>query len=70
MHYRQLGKSGLRTSVIGLGTNQFGGKVDQAGVNEIISGATKLSQVQANAKAADWQLSADELSAVNTALNG
>ena len=29
-------------SVIGLGTNQFGGKVDQAGVNEIIDGALDL----------------------------
>ena len=36
MEYRQLGKSGLRVSTIGLGTNQFGGKVDQAGVNEIV----------------------------------
>ncbi len=42
MEYRQLGKSGLRVSVIGLGTNQFGGKVDQAGVNTIIDGALDL----------------------------
>lgn len=42
MQYRQLGNSGLRVSVIGLGTNQFGGKVDQAGVNEIIDGALDL----------------------------
>jgi aryl-alcohol dehydrogenase-like predicted oxidoreductase len=42
MQYRQLGNSGLRTSVLGLGTNQFGGKVDQAGVNEIIAGALDL----------------------------
>ncbi|HMN28326.1 MAG TPA: aldo/keto reductase [Caldilineaceae bacterium] len=42
MHYRQLGNSGLRVSVIGLGTNQFGGKVDQAGVNEIIEGCADL----------------------------
>ena len=42
MHYRQLGNSGLRVSVIGLGTNQFGGKVDQAGVNEVIAGALDL----------------------------
>ncbi len=42
MHYRQLGNSGLRVSVIGLGTNQFGGKVDQAGVNEIVDGSIDL----------------------------
>lgn len=37
--YRQLGKSGLRVSVLGLGTNQFGGKVDEKGVAEIIHAA-------------------------------
>lgn len=42
MEYRQLGSSGLRVSAIGLGTNQFGGKVDQAGVDEIIAGAVGL----------------------------
>ncbi len=42
MHYRSLGRSGVQVSVIGLGTNQFGGKVDQAGVNEIIAGALDL----------------------------
>ena len=42
MQYRPLGRSGLQVSAIGLGTNQFGGKVDQAGVNEIIAGALDL----------------------------
>ncbi|MCB0112688.1 MAG: aldo/keto reductase [Caldilineaceae bacterium] len=42
MQYRQLGHSGMRVSVIGLGTNQFGGKVDQAGVNEIVDGCIDL----------------------------
>jgi aryl-alcohol dehydrogenase-like predicted oxidoreductase len=42
MQYRQLGSSGVRVSTIGLGTNQFGGKVDQAGVNELIAGAIDL----------------------------
>jgi aryl-alcohol dehydrogenase-like predicted oxidoreductase len=37
-----LGRSGLQVSTIGLGTNQFGGKVDQTGVNEIIDAALDL----------------------------
>jgi len=42
MQYRQLGSAGVRVSTIGLGTNQFGAKVDQAGVNNIIDAAIDL----------------------------
>jgi len=42
MLYRHLGKSGVKVSAIGLGTNQFGGKVDQEGVNNIIAAALDL----------------------------
>ncbi|MCA9961442.1 MAG: aldo/keto reductase [Anaerolineales bacterium] len=42
MEYRQLGNSGVRVSVIGMGTNQFGGPVDQAGVNTAIDTALDL----------------------------
>ena len=39
MQYRNLGHSGLKVSAIGLGTNQFGGKVDQQAVNDILAAA-------------------------------
>ena len=39
MKYRHLGTSGLKVSVIGLGTNQFGGKVDLATTREILAAA-------------------------------
>ena len=39
MHYRRLGSSGLKVSAIGLGTNQFGGKVDFTTANNIIQAA-------------------------------
>lgn len=39
MHYRHLGRSGLRVSAIGLGTNQFGGKVSAKQAAEIIHAA-------------------------------
>ena len=39
MLYRNLGKSGLKVSTIGLGTNQFGGKVDLPETKNIIAAA-------------------------------
>jgi len=39
MQYRSLGSSGLKVSAIGLGTNQFGGKVDLGITKDIISAA-------------------------------
>jgi aryl-alcohol dehydrogenase-like predicted oxidoreductase len=37
-----MGNTGVRVSAVGLGTNQFGGKVDQEGVNAIIDAALDL----------------------------
>ncbi len=42
MEYRQLGNSGVRVSVIGMGTNQFGGPLDQQGVHDVIDAALDL----------------------------
>ncbi|MEX2160563.1 MAG: aldo/keto reductase [Anaerolineales bacterium] len=42
MQYRHLGKSGLRVSAIGLGTNQIGGKVDAKQAEAIIQAAVDL----------------------------
>jgi aryl-alcohol dehydrogenase-like predicted oxidoreductase len=39
MQFRNLGKSGLKVSSIGLGTNQFGGKVDLNATKNIIAAA-------------------------------
>jgi aryl-alcohol dehydrogenase-like predicted oxidoreductase len=42
MNYRQLGNSGVRVSVIGMGTNQFGGKVEKSAVPAILDAAQDL----------------------------
>ncbi len=42
MLYRKLGNSGLDVSVLGLGTNQFGGKVDEAQTARIIDQAIDI----------------------------
>ena len=42
MEYRQLGTSGVRVSVIGMGTNRFGSIVEQDQVNNIIDKAIDL----------------------------
>ena len=39
MKYRSLGSSGLKVSAIGLGTNQFGGKVDRGTAIDIVHAA-------------------------------
>jgi aryl-alcohol dehydrogenase-like predicted oxidoreductase len=42
MEYRQMGNTGLRVSVIGMGTNQFGRKVPQAMVHDVIDASIDL----------------------------
>lgn len=42
----------------------------QPQVGSVISGATKIEQIQANAKAGDWLLTAEEFTAVNAILAG
>ncbi len=39
MRYRTLGDTGMKVSVVGIGTNQFGGKVSQKQVDEILAAA-------------------------------
>ena len=42
MEYRNLGCAGVKVSVLGIGCNQFGGKVDQAGTKAILHQALDL----------------------------
>jgi len=42
MEYRNLGRSGVKVSTVGLGGNQFGGKVDRAATERIIHHALDL----------------------------
>lgn len=42
MEYRQMGKAGVRVSVLGLGTNRFGTKVTQEDVNNVIDASIDL----------------------------
>ena len=42
MEYRYLGESGLQVSVAGLGTNQFGGRLDVEGTANVVSAALDL----------------------------
>ncbi len=42
MQYRLMDNTGLRVSVVGLGTKRFGRKVDRQGVNAIIDAALDL----------------------------
>jgi aryl-alcohol dehydrogenase-like predicted oxidoreductase len=39
MEYRRLGNSGLKVSVVGLGTNNFGGRTDEAASRRVIDAA-------------------------------
>src|SRR3954453_10690044 len=42
MKFRNLGQSGLRVSTIGLGCNNFGGRLDEAGTQAVIHKALDL----------------------------
>ncbi len=42
MEYRNLGKAGVKVSAIGIGCNQFGGKVNQEGTKTIVNRALEL----------------------------
>ena len=39
MEFRNLGRSGLRVSTVGLGCNNFGAKLDEAGTGAVVHAA-------------------------------
>ncbi|WP_238016332.1 aldo/keto reductase [Dactylosporangium sp. AC04546] len=42
MRYRRLGRSGLTVSVVGIGCNNFGGRIDADRANEVVNAALEL----------------------------
>jgi aryl-alcohol dehydrogenase-like predicted oxidoreductase len=46
------------------------GLLGQSQVSSVISGATKVSQVESNAKGAGWALTAEDLQTVIAVLDG
>ena len=42
MEYRQLGRSGLQVSTVGLGTNNFGRRVDADGTAAVVNKALEM----------------------------
>ena len=42
MEYRNLGKAGVKVSAVGIGCNQFGGKVDAAGTKAVVQRALEV----------------------------
>jgi aryl-alcohol dehydrogenase-like predicted oxidoreductase len=64
--YRRLGRSGLKVSAAGLGTNRSSPRTSSA--NRSALGATRPEHVTENARAADWTMSADESSEIDALL--